>query len=562
MEDEQPALVSASPPPRPRRRVARRIAFWLFLLLILAAGLGWAALTPARAAGDAWRARRVSEAIEKASWWSWMPLWPNQYHQVLAASYLSVGNPAAAQRHLDAIRGKRLLVNIISKDELASRLFARARYDDFLVYDAASRPMFGADEAQLYRAAAFIYGGRVADAEATLRSVDRDDVDAGKLARIQSALAQRKLGSYPSLLDRNGRTIAMYEMNNRDVVAVNTDFAPLVDKEAGAMTIESHIADFGANDVIETTLDPAVQKAALAALGGFRGSLVAIDPRTNELLAIASNRGGGPMANLALEFQYEPGSVVKVLTELNAVASGVNATFPYQCNGELDIDGQRFGDWLPGGHGTLADLDDALAESCNLVFADLGMRLGAVSLRAFMQSAGYDGETDIGLYKVPLGRTVGPIINRYETANYAIGLEHETTTTLHLAMLAAAMANRGVMTTPRLVRARRSILDDAPPPAQASRQLVTREVAERVIRSMVAVTTRERGTGRRAAPEGVTLAMKTGTAGTREGGYNSVIMAFTPVDSPRIAFALMAEDAGPAEYAGAKITNDFLQAVK
>ncbi len=558
-EETEGRRVGGAPP----RRFLRRFLGILFLLLFIAVAFTWISLIPVRRAAESWKFGRVAEAIESANTWSRFRAWPNQYHQILAASHYTSGNRAAAQRHVDAIRGKRLVLNMIPKDELATRLFARGHYDDFLVYDSAVTSLLGGDDAQLQRAVALLSTGRVAEAETAVRAIDRDDADPKQLTALDRALVLRREGSYPLVLDRGNRTIAMYEMNNRDVVAINTDFAPLVEKDAGAFTIESHLQRFGANETIETTLDPAMQKAALAALSGFRGSLVAIDPRTNEILAIASTRGNGAMSNLALEQQYEPGSVIKVLTAMNSLANGAAVDFPYPCTGELQIDDKRLGDWLPSGHGSLPDLDQAMAESCNIVFADLGIRLGVDKLRRFMTTAGFDGTADLGLFTVPLGKTVGAMLNRYETSLYAIGLEHETATTLHLAMLASAMANRGVMTTPRLLRARRSILGDvvAQPPKQGSVTLVDKAVADRVIATMTAVVTRERGTGRRAAPDGVALAMKTGTAGTRDGGFDSVIIAFAPVDAPRIAFALMAEDAGPAEYAGAKITRDFLSAV-
>jgi cell division protein FtsI/penicillin-binding protein 2 len=257
---------------------------------------------------------------------------------------------------------------------------------------------------------------------------------------------------------------------------------------------------------------------------------------------------------------------MKVLTGLDAVSSGVNveSMFPYRCTGDLLIDGRHFGDWIPQGHGQLADFDEALAESCNVVFADIGIRLGVERLRTFMKSAGFDGQTDLGLFKVPLGRTVGEIFNKFETAFYAIGLEHETTNTLHLAMIASAIANRGVLTQPRLVRARRSILGEEVglPAKQPSTRVASRQAADRIVKAMVAVVTLPQGTGRRAPVDGITLALKTGTAGRRDEGYHAVIIAFAPVEQPRIAFALIAEDAGPAEYAGAKIAHDFLQGVQ
>ncbi len=316
----------------------------------------------------------------------------------------------------------------------------------------------------------------------------------------------------------------------------------------------------GTSDRLELTLDREIQRAAVSALGTLRASLVAIDPRTNEVLAVASS-GPDP-----LERHYEPGSVIKVLTVFAALANGVDvdARFPYDCDGVLPIDGRRFGDWRPGGHGTLSDLDEALAQSCNVLFADIGLRTGTERLRAFHRRAGFDGETNLGLFRIGLGKTVGEIFNRFETAYYAIGLEHETVTTFHLAMLASMLANRGALTTPRVFTARRSILGEVVqrPPQPASDQIAPRAAAERTVAAMRAVVTRPRGTGRRAAVDGVTLAVKTGTSGSEEDGYDAVLLGFAPAENPKIAFALIAENAGSAEIAGAAIAKAFVEGVR
>lgn len=543
-----------------KRRILGILTAALLLLVALLFGV---AFLPVRQARDEWRASRTADAIVTANRWMRLRIWPRQYRQLLAAAYLSTGNRGGAQPHLDALRGRRQWFSILPKAEVANRLFARGAYDDFLAYDAAVDDRAG-DDVALYRAAAQLAMGRVADAEATLRVVDRDDVDKDRLAALDRALADRRTGSYPLVVDRNGQTIATFVLANQDVVAINTDFAPVIEKEAGGLTIESVAARFGVSSRIETTLDAAMQKAALSALGGFRASLVAIDPKTNELLVIASNRGGGPIANLALESQYEPGSVMKVMTGLAAKENGVSLPFPYRCTGALDINGRRFGDGMEGGHGELATFDDALARSCNVVFADYGVRLGRDKLHALFTKAGFEGMADLGLFHAPLGRKVGNIFNNFETAFYAIGLEHETATTLHLAMLATMLANRGVYTQPRLYTVRRSILgeviDEAP--KHAGTQIVKREHAEELVRAMAAVVTSPQGTGRRAQVEGVTLAMKTGTAGKQERGYHAVVIGFAPVDHPKIAFALVAEESGPAEFAAAKIVHDFLTAIR
>ncbi|HEX7419264.1 MAG TPA: penicillin-binding transpeptidase domain-containing protein, partial [Thermoanaerobaculia bacterium] len=176
----------------------------------------------------------------------------------------------------------------------------------------------------------------------------------------------------------------------------------------------------------------------------------------------------------------------------------------------------------------------------------------------------FDQQTDLGIFKVPLGRFNGDAFNRFETAFMSIGLEHESVTALHVAMLASMMANRGVLTTPRLLRARRSILGEVTqgPAQQAQARIASTEAAKKMVQAMVAVVTRPKGTGRRADIDGVPLALKTGTAGERKNGYQAVIMAFAPVDSPKIAFGIIAEDAGPAEFAGAKIAHDFMEQIR
>jgi hypothetical protein len=544
---------------RPRGRLRRLVLPLLITLVILIGLLFGVAWLPLRQGRDAWQRGDGAAAVAIGEKWSRLHLWPAQYHQLLAAAYLTSGNTAAAHEHLTGIGDIR--ASVIPKDDVARRLFARERYDDFLAYDAASRDAHENADVPLYRAAALVGTHRMAEAQKAFASIDRAHVNASRYASLQRHLAAAN-GDAPYVFDRNGGTIATIHAN--DVVATNDDFAPLINREAGALTIGAKLPQLGA-DTIETTLDPFVQKAALKALAGFRGSLVAIDPRTNEILAIASSRGKGPLADLALEHQYEPGSIVKVLTGLNAENGGVDVAslFPYICKGFLDIDGRHFGDWLAAGHGTLNSIDDALAVSCNVFFADVGLRLGVDRLTHFMTAAGFNSQANLGVFQVPLGKIVGPVFNHFETAFLAIGLEHESMNALHVAMIASMMANRGELTTPKLLVRRRSILGDAvyTAPKQGSTRLASAAAAETMVHAMEAVATEAKGTGRRAPVAGISLAMKTGTAGERKSGLEALILAFAPVQSPKIAFGVIAEDAGPAEFAGAKIAHDFLEAM-
>jgi len=432
---------------------------------------------------------------------------------------LTAGNEAAARPHLAAIG--HVWFSALDKAEVARHLFARGRYTDFLEYDGASRERSDSDEVLLYRAAAQAVTNHIDAAAGTLAAIKAANVDKQKYERLLAAIDERKHGLPPPyVFDRGNGVIAVYEPSTNTVKATDSDFASIIDRDAGTLTIGARIDQIGPNATIETTLDPFVQKAALAALGSYRGSLVAIDPQSNEILAIANS---GPKSNRALENEYEPGSVVKVLTGLNALSSGINvdSMFPYTCKGVLMIDGRHFGDWVPYGHGKLDSIDDALAVSCNVFFADVGLRLGRERLERFMNSAGFNAQANLGIFQVPLGRTTGQVFNNFETAFLAIGLQHEQINTIHLSMLASMMANRGVLTTPRLLRQRRSILGEvvALPPQQGKTRIATAAAAERMIQAMQAVARQPRGTGRRAPVEGLSLAMKTGTAAIPKKGW-------------------------------------------
>jgi len=537
----------------------RTLAAILIVLIALLVAVAWLPVAQAR---NEWRAGNNAEAIAIADRWSALHLWPSDYEQVLAVSLLSAGNEAAARPHLARIGHP--LIPAINKIDVARRLFARDRYADFLAYDAASQERNDSDEVRLYRAAAQTATNQIDVATRTLQSINAANIDRSKFNAVRAAIDQRKNDAVPYVFDRTNRAIADYRPQTNDVVSTDPDFAPLIDRDAGSLTIGAHLNDIGANDTIDTTLDPFVQQAALKALGKNRGSLVAIDPQTNEILAIANS---GPKENRAFEKEYEPGSVVKVITGLNALTNGadVNSMFPYDCKGFLEIDGRHFGDWLPGGHGVLPSFDSALAVSCNVYFADLGLRVGRERLERYMTSAGFDGQINLGILQVPLGRTnYSEVFNNFETAFLAIGLKHEEMNAIHLAMLASMVANRGVLTTPRLVRDRRSIVGEIlkERQQQGTTRIASASAANRMIQAMQAVATESRGTGRRAPVEGITMAMKTGTAGERQEGLDALILAFAPVDKPKIAFGVIAEGAGPAEFAGARIAHDFLQAMR
>jgi len=550
-------------PPSPSNR--RILAPLLFALAAMLAALYLLAGLPLRHARREWVAGRAVAAISALGSWPRLHIRPADYDEMLAVAYLTLGQPANAKEPLERMaRRDAEWFPLLKKVEVARVLVGKGRYEEFLQYDIAAHQHRESRELGLYRAAAQLGTNRFAEAETTFATVNPADVDPAKYKSLKDSLAQRKLGNSPFILDRNGQVLAVYQLANSDVVATNTDFAPLIDREGGPLTFEANLAHIGASATVETTLDPLMQRAALAALGSYRSSMVVIDTKSNEILAIASSPGPGPRTNLALDGAYEPGSVIKVLTGLNAIDSHVDLSrfFPLNCAGFLVLNGRQFFDWAK--HDTVADLDEALAVSCNVSFGLLGVKIGSSKLIEFLHKAGFDDSVDLGFGRVPLGRMVGKLYNEHEVASAADGLQHETINALHVAMLASMVANGGVLKTPRLVRGRRTILGEAQgdaPEAEGVR-IASPEAAAALTKAMESVVTNPRGTGRRAEVAGLPIAMKTGTAGEAKPRYNCLILAFAPSRAPRLAVGIIAENAGPAEFAGAKIAHDFFDRVK
>jgi peptidoglycan glycosyltransferase len=536
----------------------RLLVVFLFVIAALLGALFLIVGVPLRTAREEWRSGNHGHAAETLQRWQRLRLRGPEYREMLAIVRLSQGHREEGRELLRGRDGERDWFPLVSKDEVGKRFIAEGRFEEFLIYDEKVEHWRTSDDVWLYRAAAQAGLGRIDMARQALGEIDRDDVETAQHDALQRAIEDRSRGEFPLVVDGEGQTIASYHMRNRDVVAVNSDFFSLVDREAGTFNVESVMDRVGTSGPIELTVDSSIQKAALFALGGFRGSMVVIDVEKNEVLAVANNRADGPPANMALAGFYEPGSIIKVLTGIASYDAGiVDQFFPLDCGGFIEVDGRMFYDWAK--HDRLPRIDDAMATSCNVAFALLGQRLGAQKVTELLTRAGFGGRADLGIFDVPLG-SISTIGNNYSIANASVGLEQERINAIHVAMLAAAVARGGEMTTPTLVRSRRTILGEKKPfPFRSGKWTIGSPAATQRIRAaMEEVVRSPRGTGRRAAVPGVTLAMKTGTAGTRVPAYNSLVLGYAPSDKPRIAIGMIAEHSGPAELAGAKIVHDFL----
>lgn len=330
----------------------------------------------------------------------------------------------------------------------------------------------------------------------------------------------------------------------------------------------------GAN--IETTLDPKVQAAAADGLKGIKGGAVALDPRTGAILAMVSHPTydpndlathdlklldenytalnedpDKPLVNRTINGDlYPPGSVFKVVTAAAALSTG-EYTEDTMVPGPAILDLPQTDADLPNafdgpcGPNDEVTMTEALAVSCNTAFATVGMDIGAEALQSQAAKFGFGDALSVPMRVTP--STVPAEMNMPQLAQASIGQYDVRVTPLQMAMVAAGVANRGVVMKPYLVESvigsDLSVIESADP--QELSQAVTPEVAAQLTRMMESVV--EDGSGRRAQIEGVDVAGKTGTAQHGEGRKaHAWFISFAPANDPQIAVAVIAEDGGVA----------------
>jgi peptidoglycan glycosyltransferase len=320
---------------------------------------------------------------------------------------------------------------------------------------------------------------------------------------------------------------------------------------------------------VELTLQPAVQEAAMQGLEGVTGAVVALDPRTGAVLALASTPtydpaqlsshdpaaireyraglGEAELRNHAISDRYPPGSIFKVVVSAAALASGdytPETTVPAPDVLTLpgtSTDLRNFGDSSCNG-GADQSLIDALTVSCNTAFAQLGIDLGQDRVREMAEAFGMDGEG----FEMPLdvaGSSMGDIENDAQLGQSSIGQFDVAVTPMQAAMIAAAVANDGTLMRPYLVDSVQapdlSVIDQTEPEEMS--EPVSPEVADQLTEMMTNVV--EEGSGRRARIDGVQVAGKTGTAENAGADHNWFI-GFAPGDDPSIAVAVFVANGG------------------
>ncbi len=346
------------------------------------------------------------------------------------------------------------------------------------------------------------------------------------------------------------------------------------------------------------TIDSRIQRVAEAALGEYRGSIVVIDVRNGDVLALASTpmydpnlfvHGidsrtyrsleqdiDRPLYNRALRGQYPPGSTIKPFLMLAALQHGIfqpeDRVF---CPGFYSLPGinHRWRCWQRRGHGHM-NMADAMAQSCDVYFYDLAFKLGIDRMHEFLAPFGFGRRPGLGMP----GELAGILPSRDwkrahrgegwfhgETIITGIGQGYFLTTPLQLAQATAVLANRGTYRPPRILKALRPLGNGevntlTPQPGEQAIRLSDEQYWDTCTEYLEKVVHGSRGTARSIAADlDYRMAGKTGTAQVFTLGQDeqydadeleerlldhALYNSFAPAESPRFAVAVVVENGG------------------
>jgi penicillin-binding protein 2 len=345
---------------------------------------------------------------------------------------------------------------------------------------------------------------------------------------------------------------------------------------------------------IKLTIDIDLQIEAEKNLKGKAGAVVALKPDTGEILVLASsptfdpnlfvrgiknrdwrrlvNDPHKPMLNRAIQSQYPPGSTFKIITAIAALEEGIiDKDTSYYCGGSIYF-GRTFRCWKAGGHGDV-DLHRAITESCDVYFYEIAKQFQIDKLAKYAFGFGLGKKTGVRLEGEAAGivptsawklQTRNERWFTGETLNTVIGQGYVSTTPIQMASMMAAVVNGGKLYEPYL-------LADAEHKGRVRSTIDIRpEHIEIIRKALMGVVNDEKGTGKNAYSDIVSMGGKTGTTQVI-GGASKVkdvpekfrdhawFVAFAPAVNPQIAVSVFVEHGGHGSTGAAPIAKKIIE---
>lgn len=369
---------------------------------------------------------------------------------------------------------------------------------------------------------------------------------------------QVQSGKLYYIFDMNDKPLAYYDLARQNTVSLT----PGMNFAAFTPFIRNGVRFFG------LTLDVEVQRKLQTLFRGLYGSFLMFNVADSSIVAAYSQPLQPPANatdNTVFTHYFEPGSIIKPLTLLTYLNTGdekkKTGIFPLACTGNWQIGNKLFSDWTV--HQTVHNADEAMAVSCNIAFAHMGVQLGDETLCAMLERFYFNSAPLKDQFlEFKTGKTGDTITDEYQLANMAVGLNHVTITTFHAALIFNIIADNGSVYEPYLLQNKKNLLNigyyNHGPRLLAI--LNDNSAFLKVKNALVFVVESADGTGRRAKVDGLMMAVKTGTAGNKQLGLDAILTGFFPAEKPKYAFAFQLERAGKAELKGALFLKDFLNA--
>ncbi|HUO58164.1 MAG TPA: penicillin-binding transpeptidase domain-containing protein [bacterium] len=405
---------------------------------------------------------------------------------------------------------------------------------------------------------------------------------------LEQAREEKDRGSIYYIFDRNGVPLALeWTKNGERGYPMGKEFAHLIGymdtntaNNRGSSGLEQIYQDKFPGNKLYLTLDSRIQRVISKAMGWEKGAIVVLNPRTGEILGCISqptftpekihtewanyrNSPTTPLKNRAFESLYEPGSIIKIVSSAAAVETNLNLNnvFPLYCKGYTYIDGKIFYDWQK--HKTIKTLEEAFDASCNMSYAKLGWALGETTLFEYNNRFGFNSVPKTLTIPVVSGKSPRLGLNRYELAEAATGLGDDfRITPLNAALIASAIADDGVMMSPyfvdKLTNINGKVLMENKP--SVYKNTITRQTAQFLTTMMINDV--ERGIGVKARVQGIKIAGKTGTSGSRNPNFHAWFICFAPAENPKIAMAILAENGGTGKDVAAPIAHKVFEGLQ